>query len=368
MSSIYLYAELLLNIRQVTVFAILPSECTEKTQVWLCNDQRTLRLRHEDEEAAIELPCSVVNNANPKIHPATTRELSFRLVINDVATLPAQTKQATDGNDPWPALKLTSETQVACGSCGTLLINNVNVWKHLPSASWAEMMEFWHCHKPSTNKEIDESAGSNKGYAAANTLSPTAGIGLVDVAHFLVSDIDCTGLETTDDQGLLNCTSCREVVGIKDKEERYSLRLFKWSVAVKRSRELDWETCSVQEIVSAQLLTLIEDQAAYNFLAYTDDADGSMTAMVLWVFTPDLMYSTSAKPTQRAMKIFYSSVTDTSKILEKNRNQIEELQLPSYALRKLQADLKSSTSILPQSARAHGEWTIGLLDRWAPVL
>lgn len=195
MSSIYLYAELLLNIRQVTVFAILPSECTEKTQVWLCNDQRTLRLRHEDEEAAIELPCSVVNNANPKIHPATTRELSFRLVINDVATLPAQTKQATDGNDPWPALKLTSETQVACGSCGTLLINNVNVWKHLPSASWAEMMEFWHCHKPSTNKEIDESAGSNKGYAAANTLSPTAGIGLVDVAHFLVSDIDCTGLE-----------------------------------------------------------------------------------------------------------------------------------------------------------------------------
>lgn len=68
------------------------------------------------------------------------------------------------------------------------------------------------------------------------------------------------------------------------------------------------------------------------------------------------------------MKIFYSSVTDTSKILEKNRNQIEELQLPSYALRKLQADLKSSTSILPQSARAHGEWTIGLLDRWAPVL
>lgn len=50
---------------------------------------------------------------------------------------------------------------------------------------------------------------------------------------------------------------------------------------MKRSRELDWETCSVQEIVSAQLLTLIEDQAAYNFLAYTDDADGSMTAMVV---------------------------------------------------------------------------------------
>lgn len=195
MSSIYLYAELLLNIRQVTVFAILPSNCSDKTHIWLCNDQRTLKLRHEDEEAAIELPCSVVNNANLKLHPASTRELSFRLVVNDAARLPAQTKQATDGNDPWPALRLTSETQVACGSCGTLLVNSVNVWRHLPTAGWADMMDFWHCHKPNANEGDDESAGSNKGYAAANTLGPTAGIGLVDVGHFLVSDVDCTGLE-----------------------------------------------------------------------------------------------------------------------------------------------------------------------------
>lgn len=68
------------------------------------------------------------------------------------------------------------------------------------------------------------------------------------------------------------------------------------------------------------------------------------------------------------MKIFYSIVTDTSKILEKKGSKIEELQLPSYALKKLQADLKTSTKLLPQSARAHREWTIGLLDRWAPVL
>lgn len=195
MSSIYLYAELLLNIRRVTVFATLPSNCNEKTRMWLCHDQKTLRLRHEDEEAIIELPCSVVNNAHLKIPPAATRELSFRLAVSNAATLPAQAKQATDCNDPWPALKLTSETQVACGSCGTLLVNNINVWKHLPSAGWAEMMDFWHCHKPSASNGDDEYAGGEKGYAAANALRPTAGIGLVDVSQLLVSDIDCTGLE-----------------------------------------------------------------------------------------------------------------------------------------------------------------------------
>ena len=194
MSSIYLYAELLLNIRQVTVLAMLPSNCNENTSMWLCHDQKTLRLRHEDQEAATELPCSVVHDADLKIPPAT-RELSFRLVVSDAARLPAQNEQATDYNDPWPALGLTSETLVACGSCGALLVNNVNVWKHLPSAGWADMMDFWHCHKPSADKGDGESAGRNKGYAAANALGPTAGIGLVDVSHFMVSDIDCTGLE-----------------------------------------------------------------------------------------------------------------------------------------------------------------------------
>lgn len=195
MSSIFLYAELLLNIRQVTVVANLPSNCNGETRVWLCHDQRTLRLRHEDEEAIIELPCSVVNNANLKIPPGTTRELSFRLVVSDAARLSIPAKHATDCNDPWPAMKLTSETQVACGSCGTLFVNNVDVWKHLPGASWADMMDFWHCHKPSAKDEDDVHAGSEKGYAAANALGPTAGVGLVDVSQLLVADMDCVGIE-----------------------------------------------------------------------------------------------------------------------------------------------------------------------------
>ena len=195
MSSIYLYAELLLNIRQVTVFAMLPSNCNAKTRMWLGRDQRTLSLRHEGDEAIIELPCLVASSANPKFPSAAARELSFRLVISDAAGLLAEPKQATDYHDPWLALKLTSETQVACGSCGTLLVNNVNVWKHLPSAGWADMMDFWHCHKPSPVDDDNAHAGSSKGYAAANALGPTTGTGLVGVSYLLLSDMDCTSIK-----------------------------------------------------------------------------------------------------------------------------------------------------------------------------
>lgn len=131
---------------------------------------------------------------------------------------------------------------------------------------------------------------------------------------------------------------------------------------------LDWETCTVQEIVSAQLLALTQEQAVYKFLAYSGDIEYAKTALMLWLFTPDLMYSTSAKPTQRAMKILYTTVAEPSKILEKQSTKIEELQLPNYALKTLEADLKMSTNVLSQSARSHREWTIGLLHRWTPII
>ena len=85
----------------------------------------------------------------------------------------------------------------------------------------------------------------------------------------------------SDDLRFLNCVSCRENVGVKEEEKKSSLRLFKWSLSLQRARELDWETCSVQEIVSAQLLALIEEQAIYKFLAYAADADKSKTALMV---------------------------------------------------------------------------------------
>lgn len=42
-----------------------------------------------------------------------------------------------------------------------------------------------------------------------------------------------------------------------------------------------WETYSVQEIVSAQLLALIEEQATYKFMAYSGDLETSEDALLV---------------------------------------------------------------------------------------
>lgn len=128
---------------------------------------------------------------------------------------------------------------------------------------------------------------------------------------------------------------------------------------------------------------MIEDQAMYKFLCYSGELEDAKDALLvthshppvlasltlpptqLWVFTPDLICSTSDdREPRRCMKIFYRTVSDpASKSDTMSDSKVEELQLPQYVIRQLLLDLKVSTNILPQSARAHQNWTIGLLER-----
>lgn len=103
------------------------------------------------------------------------------------------------------------------------------MWKDLPSGNWAEMMDFWHCHKPDPEGGHEHGDGEGeggldageqqqrqqqqqqgakaggggrsedpnatvKGYGAANQVVATVGTILVDVAAFLVAVEDCLGV------------------------------------------------------------------------------------------------------------------------------------------------------------------------------
>ncbi len=76
-----------------------------------------------------------------------------------------------------------------------------------------------------------------------------------------------------------------------------------------------------------------------------------------------MMYSTSNKRTQRAMKIFYKTTPHPLPLLDPPTNKLEELQLPPNALSTLKAALQTSTLLLPPSSRTHQTWTISLLTR-----
>ena len=197
MPAIYLYAELLLHIRQVAVLAILPTPVDATTHIGISADSRTLSLEHGGVRAIAELPCPVLGIANRREDTSQT-ELSFRLQPSGAARLPTPVK-GPYGDNPWPAAGLAANTQIACKGCKKLLARPISNFKDLPSGGWAEMMELWHCHKPNSASTPasgdDSSSSSTKGYSASNVIGPSPGTALVDVSHFVLADEDCIGIQ-----------------------------------------------------------------------------------------------------------------------------------------------------------------------------
>ena len=198
MPSINLYAELLLNIQQVTIHATLQSASNGETHVDLSSDHTVFFLTHNGETASIKLPVQVAQKVSLDGPVLEAKELSFRLPVAGEFARVDQSHLSTSNEVPWSAFSLSSETQLACRFCNCVVVDQFSVahWKSLPNENWAEMMDFWHCHKPDTQEHgTSDASVSTKGYAASNSMSAQAGRGFVDICYFILSEQDCSGIQ-----------------------------------------------------------------------------------------------------------------------------------------------------------------------------
>ena len=200
MTDTSIYAELLLNIRQITVVVSLPSPYNDATNVRLSDDRRSLSVIHDGRHMTVRLPAPVRHVPNPTVAPGSTRALSFRLPILDEASYKVSSTNDGHGTKSLSAASMGPTTQVACRFCHTLLVREqVKIWKDLPSENWAEMMDFWHCHKPDTDDSATQKQdGGRKGYGAASSIRPTSATGLVDIISFHLVQQDCNVTVTED--------------------------------------------------------------------------------------------------------------------------------------------------------------------------
>lgn len=203
MPSIKVYAELLLHLRQVTVYVSLDPNTNSETSLDLSSDLQSLTVHHGGESARLQLPAQVAANAALKLPSAPVSELSYRLPILE-HELPAYLTNATvDNYVPWSAEALAPATSISCRNCNQILVGRsaVSVWKNLPSENWAEMMDFWHCHKPDheeqdyTHSSNGSANGTQKGYTANSKLVATPGVGFVDLSYLLLAMEDCCGMK-----------------------------------------------------------------------------------------------------------------------------------------------------------------------------
>ena len=215
-----LYAELLSNIRQITLALSLDSPSDDSTQVAVTADGHHVQLSHHGQTYTLKLPArTALGGILLPVKQRGVAALSWRLPLHptDSSTAPPENLVAQ-----WSATDLKTGSGVACRRCGATVVppDVVKVWKDLPSENWAEMMEFWHCHKPDVeghqhhephthdhtatdgaghhaSGKADESSLAARGYGASSAISAQGGVGFVDLTTLLLAEADCQGIKVS---------------------------------------------------------------------------------------------------------------------------------------------------------------------------
>lgn len=224
-----IYAEYLPRLQKISIVVRLPTPSGWKTSVIIAKDGCTLLVVHEGITTKMLLPVEAIirdehlalgpKNRNP-INPGHI-SLNWRILPATTVSKATQFSPVNALRVPWSAADLLPGIDVACRKCENVIVDKdkIQEWKDLPSENWAEMMEFWHCHKPTVTKEnsgIDGNANgqdegktsddqlASRGYGANSTISAQSSVGFVDLTKFLFYGEDCQGLTVSN---LAPCSS-----------------------------------------------------------------------------------------------------------------------------------------------------------------
>ncbi|KAK4545726.1 hypothetical protein LTR36_002680 [Oleoguttula mirabilis] len=391
--NIHLYAEHLLNIRTLSIQASLATQSNNETKATLSTDGSKLMLTHGGETASIELPIRIPeghNDATLAIPAAPSNELSFRLKVqeNPGSGLLGEVSSDRGYVIPWMASDLTSATEISCAGCETVLITRgtISQWKDLPSEGWAEMMDFWHCHKP----DVPHSHGGNgdvgRGISANSRLAIEQGVGLVGPMDLLFARGDCSSLQTqqTDTpsgtSNSLLCPKCNAYVGLYDHATQ-GYRLRKPHLAVSPSPSVPPASYESERWLACHLLNAAESQGVRKLSVWAADGDEPgkpVLTMQVWLFATDLTISSSVTKTPEpvsVVKVLYREIRGSPENADKGGMPAagklsaaalaeSEVELEMKEWTALRGTLDVSGVLLPPKARKFQDWEVGLLRRF----
>ncbi|RDA96052.1 hypothetical protein CP533_5820 [Ophiocordyceps camponoti-saundersi (nom. inval.)] len=387
-SGISIYAELLPNIQQVSVAAALSSPSDASTSAEVVDAGRRICIQHRDRSLAVELPATVAASTALPLSQVPCSNLNWRLstVALDGRAFPSAPENQTI---PWASPDLQLGSVVSCRTCGNEIVprDHIKVWKDLPSENWAEMMEFWHCHKPHDAGKHDNEALADRAYGANSAIAAQPGVGFVDVTSFMFSEPDCYHLlfssspsgatfesssmaleqAPTRSQGHVFCGKCRTQVGLFAPFST-SVTLFKWQITCETLSP--GKIPNLVECLAATLLAAISRSACAKSVVapYAPDEEKGSRALHLWVLNANMVYTSSARQGRRAaMKMLYREISleEGHDLVDSMTSNVQEISLPKTAIDAVQRALEASTALMPEQERSFKNWSAGLLDRWA---
>ncbi|KAK3495642.1 ubiquitin-conjugating enzyme E2-binding protein [Neurospora crassa] len=415
-----LYAELLSNIRQISLAVSLGSASDASTRVAVAANGETVELTHHGQSHTLHLPAKVaVGGAILPIQRPGASALSWRLPLGQGTYTDASSAESST----WTATDLKAGSEVVCRQCQAVVVKRdvVKVWKDLPSENWAEMMEFWHCHKPGDhdhdhhhhdksngvdatgqNDRADDMSLAARGYGASSAISAQEGVGFVDLTTLLFVEQDCSNITyslSTPEHGSperqvvasdassnqirsLNvfCSSCQSQLGFYNFRTT-AVTLLKWKISCDSVSNLNpgLEECLAATLISTTarsgsskslLLPITETMATTE-----EEGVGKDQAVHVWVLNSGIVFTSSAMEAMvtrpgaesgiPAMKLLYRLVPreEADRMLDSLTGDAQEVNLPTEAIKEVVGRLDRSNCLLPTTERVFKEWKVGLLRR-----
>ncbi|KAG9514356.1 hypothetical protein KCU93_g9803, partial [Aureobasidium melanogenum] len=354
-----LYAEFLPNIKTLTVTTVLDTPRDDTTALSLSSDRTELVLEHNSRTNRIKLPARVSGHGHQNLQLPNTGELQC---ANRIPAEPLFGEEEPVAL--WSATYLDSQTRLHCKQCNALVSSDkIRDWKNLPSEAWAEMMDLWHCHKPDEPDHDHDDAPATKGYAAGNKLRAQAGVGLVDVMSFLLSEgdcmVECRSLENNDNIHQVNCKKCDTVLGYRDPQTE-GIRLQKPYLALSSQRDSTISSYDAAHWFSCYLHQAIETQGVRKFVFPTLPHE-------IWVFSTNLAFSSLECPEpKQAMKVLFKAREGGHDVetLRAGNLLIETLTLSPSLEELFYSVLQQENAKLPESLQVLMGWQVAVL----PVL
>ncbi|KFY38844.1 hypothetical protein V494_04172, partial [Pseudogymnoascus sp. VKM F-4513 (FW-928)] len=396
--------ELLPNIRQISVLAALPTPSDATTRVSLSKDRAVLTLVHNGTTASLQLPGAIAPTYTPTQPHPNLAQLSWRIPL---AASISQPRASPSLPAPWSAGALANTSSLSCRGCAQVILSpgRVATWRDLPSENWAEMMEFWHCHKPDVpvGKKGEEEGGDNtmKGYGANTRMVAQRGVGKVDLTYFLLDGEDCNGLKTNPSSLALTCASCAAHIGTSTPA---GYQLYKWSLSLTTPLTTSTSSPTTQIAptsppLSHFLLPQLHAQSSAlgvsKFIirpppppaeSKSESSTDAEVGVYVWLFAPSLTVSFSSfspsssspstsppshdstPPPLPASKVLFRPCPprdEATALLDAPNSAVEELRLPASVVRAFNTSLRESNARLPEGARAFaGGWDVGVLEVW----
>ncbi|KAI7155072.1 hypothetical protein KC343_g7128 [Hortaea werneckii] len=388
---IHLYAEHLQNIRTLSIQASLATFSNTETKATLSADGNQLSLSHEGETATIHLPITIPgghNDATLVIPSAPSKELTFRVSLEERPGSNLLGERPAGGETivPWMSSHLSASAEISCANCRSVLIprGTVTEWKDLPSEGWAEMMDFWHCHKPDVPHDHHHAHGANgsagRGIGANSRLAVERGVGLVGPLELLFAKEDTRSIKvssthlTSSHENTLLCINCNTNLGNFDINTQ-AHRLGKQSLSITDNPDSVPMSHDMELWLSCHLRTSADSQGVRKFKVYRHATEEvqcpTITALQIWLFATDLVISSSASHIPGPLPVLKILFKEVEVPAEESTGRLNaqalsegELEVPQHEWELLSRLLDKSAGLLPSRARGFQDWKVGVLRRF----